>query len=249
MTELINDKQKFRKLKEDPTLKCERALQRTLREINKKNIFSNTEYSNLYLKGSKPAQLYRTPKIHKAFLPGFLPPFWPIVSSIGGYNYNLAEYLGSLLSPHLPSEYPTKDSFTFIEEIKSVSVPDKFLILFDVTSLFTNIPLSETIDIAINLIFENSPDLKFTKRELWKLFRIATFEKHFTFNGSIFDQIDVVAMGSPLAPVLANLLMGFHKQNWIEQATNVKPVLYKRYVVDIFAVLSLSQMVMRFIAI
>ena len=31
MAELLSDKQKFRKLKEDPTLKRERALQRTLR--------------------------------------------------------------------------------------------------------------------------------------------------------------------------------------------------------------------------
>ena len=86
---------------------------------------------------------------------------------------------------------------------------DKFLISFDVTSLFTNIPLSEAIDIAINLIFENSPDIKFTKRDIRKLFRIATSETHFTFNGSIFDQIDGAAMGSPLAPVLANLFMSF----------------------------------------
>ena len=55
-------------------------------------------------------------------------------------------------------------------------------------------------------------------------------------DGSIFDQIDGVAMGSPLAPVLANLCMGFHEQNWIEQATNVKPIMHKRYVDDIFAV-------------
>ena len=54
MTELISDKQKFRKLKEDSTLKRERAIQRTLREINKKNIFSDTEYSSLYPKGFKP---------------------------------------------------------------------------------------------------------------------------------------------------------------------------------------------------
>ena len=70
---------------------------------------------------------------------------------------------------------------------------DKSLISFDVANLFTNIRLSEAIDIAINLIFENSPDIKFTKRELRKLFRIATSETHFTFNGSIFDQIDGVA--------------------------------------------------------
>ena len=30
--------------------------------------------------------------------------------------------------------------------------------------------------------------------------------------------------------------MGFHEQNWIEQATNVKPIFYKRYVDDIFAI-------------
>ena len=55
MAELISDQQKFRKFKEDPTLKRERAPQRTLREIVKKNIFIDTEYSNLYSKDSKPA--------------------------------------------------------------------------------------------------------------------------------------------------------------------------------------------------
>ena len=143
MAEPISDQQKFRKLKEDPTLKCERAQQRTLCEINKKKIFSDTEYPNLYPEGTKPAWLYGTPKIHKAFLPGSLPPFWPIFSSIRAYNCKLrfpSQYLGSLLSPHIPSEYFTKDSYTFIEEIKSVSVADKFLILFDVMSLFTSIP-------------------------------------------------------------------------------------------------------------
>ena len=88
------------------------------------------EYSNLYRKDTKPTRLYGTPIRLKAFLPGSLHPFWPIVSSIGTYNYNLAQYLGSLLSPHTPSEYSTKDSFTFIEEIKSVSLTDKFLICF-----------------------------------------------------------------------------------------------------------------------
>ena len=96
---------------------------------------------------------------------------------------------------------------------------DKFLIWFDVTSLFINIPLSEAIDIAISLIFENSPDIKFTKRGLQKLFRIGTSKTHFTFDGSIFDQIDGVAMGFLLVPVLANLFMGFHEQNWREHAT------------------------------
>lgn len=124
----------------------------------------------------------------------------------------------------------------------------KFLIWFDVTSLFTNIPLSKAIDVSIHLIFENSSDINFTKRELWNLFRTTTSEICFIFKGSIFDQIDDVAMGSSLVPVLANLFMSLHEQNMIQQATNVKPIFYERYVDDINAALSLSQMLIRFIA-
>ena len=43
-------------------------------------------------------------------------------------------------------------------------------------------------------------------------------------------------MVSPLAPVLGNLVMGFHEQNLIKHATIVKPIFYKKYVDDIFAV-------------
>ena len=124
----------------------------------------------------------------------------------------------------------------------------KFLIWFDVTSLFTNIPLSKAIDVSIHLIFENSSDINFTKREPWNLFRTTTSEICFIFKGSIFDQIDDVAMGSSLVPVLANLFMSLHEQNMIQQATNVKLIFYKRYVEDINAALSLSQMLIRFIA-
>ena len=63
--------------------------------------------------------------------------------------------------------------------------------------------MSGAIDPAINLILESSPDLRFIKRQLRKLFRIATSETHFTFNGGIFYQTDGLAMGSPLALVLA----------------------------------------------
>ena len=93
--------------------------------------------------------------MHKSFSSGFIPPLRPIVSSIDTYNYKLAQYLGSLFSPHISSNLTTKESYTFIEEIKQLSTYGKFLISFDITSLFTNIPLEETINIAIHTIFEN----------------------------------------------------------------------------------------------
>ena len=44
---------------------------------------------------------------------------------------------------------------------------------------------------------------------------IATSKTHFLFQGSLYDQIDGVAMGSPLAPILSNLFLGRHEKEWI----------------------------------
>ena len=108
------------------------------------------------------------------------------------------------------------------------------MISFDVKSLFTNIPLNETIDIAVSLLLKKEPGLKISKRDLRKLFAFATSESHFLFNNKIYDQIDGVAMGSPLGPVLANLFMGHHEGNWIDKYSETKPIFYKRFVDDIF---------------
>ena len=72
------------------------------------------------------------------------------------------------------------------------------------SSLSTNIPPQETIDIAINLIFNRNPNLNITRKELKKVFLFATSHSHFIFNSEFYNQIDGVAMGSPLAPVLVS---------------------------------------------
>jgi len=43
------------------------------------------------------------------------------------------------------------------------------------------------------------------------LFSFATSETHFLFKGKFYDEVDGVAMGSPLAPILANLFLGVHE--------------------------------------
>ena len=110
------------------------------------------------------------------------------------------------------------------------------MVSYDVCSLLTNITLSETIDIAVMLILENKKDLKFSEDELTKLFRFATSEMHFYFDGKIFDQVDWVAMGSPLGPALANLFMGYNEQKWLESDHGRLVKFYRRYVDNIFCV-------------
>ena len=101
------------------------------------------------------------------------------------------------------------------------------------TSLFTSIPVQETIDIAINLIFNHNPNLNITKKELKKLFLFATSQTHFIFNGKFYNQIDGVAMASPLAPVLANIFMGSYESKWLNEYNLNKPKFYLRYVDNI----------------
>ena len=47
-------------------------------------------------------------------------------------------------------------------------------------------------------------------------------------------------MGSPLAPVLANLFMGHNEKLWLENIQGTPPSYYRRYVDDIFSVFNNS---------
>ena len=184
--------------------------------------------------------------MHKLTDSDSFPKLRPIVSSVGAYNYNLAKYLCNLLSRHLPEKCCTKDTFTFVEELKQVSLVDKFLVSFDVTSLFTNIPLSGTIKLAVDLIKISQPDLNIFKKNLTSLFNFATCETHFLFKGKFCDQIDGVVMGSPLAPVLANLFMGHYEKECLSNYDGVSPSYYTRYVDDIFSVFNSHDEAKRF---
>ena len=135
----------------------------------------------------------------------------------------------------------TLTKILFFSQIKNANLSKKILVSYVVTSLFTNIPFQEIIDIAINLIFIHNLNLNITRKELKKLFYFATSQTHFIFNSKFYNQVDEVAMGSPLAPVLANIFMGFHKSKWLDEYNLNKPKFYLRYVDDILAVFDNEQ--------
>ena len=58
----------------------------------------------------------------------------------------------NLLTPLIPTEFCADDSFSFVNEIQKLSMRNKFMVSFDVESLFTNIPLEESIDLAVSYI-------------------------------------------------------------------------------------------------
>ena len=138
--------------------------------MKQKNFFNEIIYDKLYPSGSAPARICGTPKMHKFFSSDSFPKLHPIILSIGTFNYNLAHVLCDLLSPLVPNDYSCKDTFSFVSQIKNANLSKKFLVSYNVTSLFTDIPLQETNDIAINLIFNHSHNLNITRKELKKTF-------------------------------------------------------------------------------
>ena len=106
----------------------------------------------------------------------------------------------------------------------------------DVDALFTSIPLDETIHICANELFKDKIYIKnLSKEDIKNLLELATKNSLFLFDGVYYQQVDGVAMGSPLGPTLANIFMSYYEQMWLEECPpDFKPKYYRRYVDDIF---------------
>ena len=105
-------------------------------------------------------------------------------------------------------------------------------IRFDVLSLFTNVPLNETIYIIIKRIYDKKEiNTDIPKKEMRELLYLCTKNAHFTLNNKTYFQVDGVAMGSPLGPVLANIFMVELERNIIPTLSS-DILLWKRYVDD-----------------
>ena len=184
--------------------------------------------------GTQPSVLYGLSKVHKQTVGG-IPKLRPILSAINSPTYKLSQYLNTILKPFTTNEYTAKDSFSFASEIRRQD-PSQTMASLDVDSLFTNIPLSETIDICCDLVFKGKIIVDgLRKKDFRKLLTLATSESFILFDGMYYKQIDGVAMGSPLGPTLANIFLGHNEVKWLSDCPDAfKPTYYRRYVDDIF---------------
>ena len=153
------------------------------------------------------------------------------------------KYICTLLNPHIPTDYCAQDAFTFVSEVTRFDTSNKFIVSFDVESLFTTIPLIESFDLAIDYIMKGNPGVKLGREQLAKLFFFVIAQTHFSFLGEFYDQIEGLAMGSPLASALANLSMGHHEKRWLKDY-NSGIEFYHRYVDDTFALFNTEQFAM-----
>jgi hypothetical protein len=240
MKQLLADESKFKKLKVKEggdynyLINQEIKISKLFRSLKNKGALNESTYQELNPTGTQPSVLYGLSKVHKPVVDN-IPKLRPILSAINTPTYKLSQFLNEILKPFTTNEYTTKDSFAFANDIRSQQA-SCYMASLDVDSLFTNIPLIETMDICTKLLFQENDTVHGMNREDFKqLLSIATTESFILFDNEFYQQIDGVAMGSPLGPTLANIFLCFHEKKWLSDCPcEFKPVYYQRYVDDIF---------------
>ena len=156
--------------------------------------------------GSTPL-LYGLPKIHKPEV-----PLRPIASFYTSPTYQLSKHLVHLLSPLVGNTSShIKNSKDFAAFISDQTIPeDKILVSFDVTSLFTNVPVNLACSVAQSRL-ENDPTLhdrtSLSSTEILRLLHFCLNATYLCFQGTFYKQTFGTAMGSPVSVTVADLVM------------------------------------------
>ena len=119
-----------------------------------------------------------------------------------------------LCSPNINVDYTVDSTGAFVDKLQEFQLQNgDYSVSFDVTSLYTNVPLEETIHLIAEKVysFGSKKVPPFKKKEFIKLMKFTTGGM-FLYNGRLFKQVDSVAMGSQLGPSLANFFLGYLKE-------------------------------------
>ncbi|XP_047990120.1 uncharacterized protein LOC125229344 [Leguminivora glycinivorella] len=228
---LLSDEATYKKVNYDPTARYNRATLTLVKECEQV-LTEDTVKFLLRPRNVLSPKIYGLPKIHKVNS-----PLRPIVSQIDSPTYDLAKHVAKVLQQLVGrTESYVKDSRHFIEIVQDIRIePDEVMVSFDVESLFTNVPVTDSIEVVRNMMQENG-----IPSEYVKLLEHCLTTNYFLFRGQYYIQAEGVAMGSPVAPVVANIWME-HFEHKALAAPPVPVKIWKRYVDDVFCVIKGSK--------
>ena len=227
MHNILSDSTKFKRIEKDPTDAIKKKANNLIEAQN--SVVDDFKLKKI-VGDFQPGYAYGNVKTHKNGN-----PLRPIISQVPTPTYQLAKTLNQIITPYIPKDYMLNSTNDFIDVLQANS-NNGIIASLDVESLFTNVPIDETIDIITEHSYNHPtlPPPKIPKDILKELLCLCTREAPFRCpKGNLYIQTEGVAMGSPLGPTFANFYMGNLEQQVFKDGNN-KPHIYARYVDDIF---------------
>ena len=135
----------------------------------------------------------------------------------------MAKELAKILKPLVgKSPHHINSTQDFEEQVKHIIlVPGKCLSSYDVSALFTSVPIDPALKIIKDLLVKD-PTLKDRTvigiDDIILLLEFCLKNTYFSFQGQFFEQVEGVAMGSPVSPIVANLYMEYFEQKALSTA-------------------------------
>ncbi|XP_076037857.1 uncharacterized protein LOC143023221 [Oratosquilla oratoria] len=200
MDTILENPAKFQRLQKDPSDALKKKINNLIQQANR-----TTKHFNKAVGDFRPGYSYGTVKTHK---PGN--PLRPIIAQITTPTYYVAKKLNGLLTPYVPTGRSVSSVTEFIDLLRTAP-PCQDIASLDVESLFTNVPVEETINFILDRVYRSDkPVIDIPEHVLKSLLETCTREAPFlSHRGELFRQVDGVAMGSPLGVLFANMYMAY----------------------------------------
>jgi hypothetical protein len=234
----LSDRSTYKEVNRDPTVAWENRTRDFIKNIRSQK---PDHLKHIIPIGTNCPRFYGMPKIHKSKNSKGRIPMRPVISFINAPTYRLSKFLAFKLRDHvIPSDHVTKNGADLKTKLENISIAEEeTMVSFDVTSLYTSIPINLAIEATVRLL-DNSikviPEEDSSKEELVKMTCFCLNNSFCTFRGKFYKQISGLPMGAPLSSVLAELVMS-EIDGQAVRILGTTSRMWQRYIDDVYAIL------------
>lgn len=239
---MLSDGLTYMALSEDDVLWYQNEALKRIKEITDLLPFADQtkEYLHTSSEDMDIPSFHGLPKVHKTVW-----SFRPIIPSHSWVTRRASEVSDFILRGFHKKEFPwvvdsTKDVINLIEKETILRTEQIWLVTGDVTSFYTNVSVTDTIDRLKKDLLSVENDNGIPPAAVPLLLEAVMGANCFQFDQTFFRQVNGIAMGTSCAPSFANVNLGY-LERMVEEIQNAPTskdglILYVRYIDDIFLV-------------